>query len=144
MLVRDVLDARGRQVISVHPDAPVREALALFVIHGIGSVPVVDPSGALIGIFTERDVLYGDFGDSERFHRRRIGEVMTGDPITCSPDAPVSEVMDEMSHHRVGQLPVIDNGVLIGMVSVGDLIESLYNELETENQHLTAYIHGPT
>ena len=143
MLVRHVLDARGRQVISVRPEAPVKQAVRLFVIHGIGSVPVVDPSGTLIGIFTQRDVLYGDFGDSEQFHRRLIGEVMTRDPITCSPDAPVSEVMDEMSHHRVGQLPVIDNGVLIGLVSVGDLIKSLYDELETENQHLTAYIHGP-
>ena len=144
MLVRHVLDARGRQVISVRPEATVKEALALFVIHGIGSVPIVDPSGELIGIFTEHDVLYGDFGDSEQFYRRFIGEVMTREPITCSPNDPVSEVMDEMSHHRVGQLPVVDNGVLIGMVSVGDLIKSLYDQLETENQHLMAYIHGPT
>jgi len=144
MLVRAVLDARGRQVISVRPEAPVKQALALFVIHRIGSVPVVDPRGELIGIFTERDVLYGDFDDSERFHRRLIGEVMTNDPITCGPDDPVSEVMGEMSRHRVGHLPVVDNGVLIGMVSVGDLIKSLHEQLETENQHLTAYIHGPS
>jgi CBS domain-containing protein len=144
MLVRHVLDARGREVISVRPDAPVKQALALFVTHGIGSVPVVDPSGKVIGIFTERDVLYGDFGDSKQFHRRLIGEVMTRDPITCSPDDPVSEVMDEMSGHRVGQLPVVDNGELIGLVSVGDLIKSLHDQLETENQHLTAYIHGPS
>jgi len=143
MLVRHVLDERGRQVISVHPEAPVKQALALFVIHKIGSVPVVDPSGKLIGIFTERDVLYGDFGDSDQFHRRLIGEVMTRDPITCSPNDRVSEVMEEMSHHRVGQLPVVDDGVLIGLVSVGDLIKSLHEQLETENQHLTAYIHGP-
>jgi len=143
MLVRHVLDARGREVISVRPEARVKEALALFVIHGIGSVPVVDRSGKLIGIFTERDVLYGDFGDSEQFYRRLIGEVMTRDPIICSPDDSVSEVMDEMSRHRVGQLPVVDNGVLIGLVSVGDLIKSLYDQLETENLHLTAYIHGP-
>jgi CBS domain-containing protein len=143
MLVRHVLEARGRELISVRPEAAVKDALALFVIHGIGSVPVVDASGKLIGIFTERDVLYGDFDDSEQFHRRVIGEVMTRDPITCSPDDPVSEVMDEMSHHRVGQVPVVDNGVLIGLVSVGDLIKSLHDQVETENQHLTAYIQGP-
>jgi CBS domain-containing protein len=131
-------------VISVGPEAAVKEALALFVIHGIRSVPVVDPSGNLIGIFTERDVLYGDFGDGPKFHRRLIGEVMTRDPVTCSPDAPISEVMDEISRHHVGQLPVVENGVLIGMISVGDLIKSLHEELETENMHLTAYIHGPS
>jgi len=143
MLVRHVLDTMERPVICVRPEAPVNEALALFVIHEIGSVPVVDPSGKVIGIFTERDVLYGDFGDAKDFHRRRIGEVMTCDPITCSPDHLVSEVMDEMSQHHVGQMPVVDEGVLIGLVSVGDLIKSLYDQLETENQHLTAYIHGP-
>jgi CBS domain-containing protein len=144
MLVHHVLDARGRQVISVRPEAPVKEALALFVIHEIGSVPVVDHSGKLIGIFTERDVLYGDFGDAEHFHSRRIGEVMTRDPITCSPDDRVSDVMDQMSHNRVGQLPVVDDGVLSGVVSVGDLIKFLHEQLATENQHLTAYIHGPS
>ncbi len=143
MQVRDVLDSRGRQVISVRPETPVRQALALFVIHEIGSVPVVDPSGTLIGIFTERDVLYGDFGDSEQFHRRLIGEVMTRNPITCGIDDPVSEVMDEMSRQHVGHFPVIDDGALVGMVSVRDLIKSLHDQLETENQHLTAYIHGP-
>ena len=89
MLVRHVLRREGCEVISVRPEAPVKQALALFVIHRIGSVPVIDSSGELVGIFTERDVLYGDFGDSERFHRRLIGEVMTDDPITCGPDDPV-------------------------------------------------------
>lgn len=144
MLVRHVLDTRGRKVISVRPETPVREALALFVLHGIGSVPVVDPSERLIGIFTERDVLYGDFGDSDRFHRRLVEEVMTRDPITCCPDDLVDNVMGEMSQHRVGQMPVICDGALIGVVSVGDLIKCLYEQLEAENQHLTAYIHGPT
>jgi CBS domain-containing protein len=144
MLVRHVLEERGREVISVRPETEVRAALALLVIHHIGSVPVLDPEGTLIGIFTERDVLYGDFGDSEKFHRRLIGEVMTRDPVTCGLDDDISEVMDAMSRHRVGQMPVLDDGVLIGVVSVGDLIKSLHEKLETENQHLTAYIHGPT
>jgi CBS domain-containing protein len=142
MQVRHVLNARGRPVISVSPESPVKEALALFVFHGIGSVPVVDDSGKLIGIFTERDVLYGDFGDSENFHQRLIGEVMTRDPITCSPESLVSEVMDLMSNHRVGQVPVVEEGVTLGLISTGDLIKSLHEQLETENQHLTDYIHG--
>jgi CBS domain-containing protein len=142
MLIGHVIDARGREVVSVESVAPVKQAIALFVIHGIGSVPVVDASGKLVGIFTERDVLYGDFGDSHQFHRRLIGDVMTPDPITCRPGDAVSEVMEAMTHHRVGHLPVVDDGALIGMVSLADLIKSLHGELETENQHLTTYIHG--
>ena len=67
MLVRDVLKAKGRRVISIGPEATVKAALALFVEHNIGSLPVVKASGQLIGIFSERDVLYGDHHDSERF-----------------------------------------------------------------------------
>jgi CBS domain-containing protein len=144
MIVRHVLDARGRELVSVRPDAPVRQALALLVIHKIGSVPVVDASGNLIGIFTERDVLYGDFGDPGKFHQRVIGEVMTRDPVSCGPEDHVSTAMETMTQHRVGQLPVVENGAVIGVVSVGDVIKSLHDQLETENQHLTAYIHGPT
>jgi CBS domain-containing protein len=143
MLVRNFLDAKGRQVISIRPEATVKEALALFVENNIGSLPVVDASGKLIGIFTERDVLFGDRGDAEQFHRKRIKEVMTPDPITCSPDDAVHDVMGKMSRHHVGQLPVVDEGDLVGVVSVGDLIKSLYEQVEAENQHLTAYLYGP-
>jgi hypothetical protein len=92
MLVRDVLKAKGRRVISIGPEATVKAALALFVEHNIGSLPVVKASGQLIGIFSERDVLYGDHHDSERFHRRLIEEVMTPDPLTCSPEETVLEM----------------------------------------------------
>lgn len=144
MLIGHVLDARGREVITVRPETPVKQALALFVMHGIGSVPVVDAAGKLIGIFTERDVLYGDFGDSQQFHQRHIGEVMTHDPITCRSDDDVGDIMNAMAQHGVGQMPVVSGGELIDVVSVGDLIRSLHEEAATENQHLTAYIHGPT
>jgi CBS domain-containing protein len=148
MLVRDVLKAKGRRVISIGPEATVKAALALFVEHNIGSLPVVKASGQLIGIFSERDVLSGDHHDSKRFHRRLIEEVMTPDPITCSSEETVLEIMGRMAQHQVGQLPVVDGGELVGLVSVGDLIKSLYEQIEAENQRLKLdltvmnYIHG--
>jgi len=143
MLVRNVLEAKARRLISIGPEASVKQALALFVEHSIGSPPGIDNPGNLIGIFTERDVLYGDCHDPETFHRRPIREVMTPDPITCHLDDAVLEVMGKMSRHRVGQLPVLDAGRLVGLVSVGDLVKSLYDQAEAENQHLTAYLYGP-
>ena len=95
------------------------------------------------GIFTERDVLYGDHRDPEQFHRQSIREVMTPSPITCSPDDAVHAVMGKMSQNKVGQLPVVDDGVVVGLVSVGDLIQSLYDQVEASNQQLTAYLYGP-
>jgi CBS domain-containing protein len=143
MLVRDVLKAKGRRVIHVRPTASVQEALGLFVEHNIGSLPVVDDSGRLVGIFTERDVLFGVHGDCESFHRKRVGDVMTPDPVTCRSDDIVHDVMGKLTQYRVGQLPVVADDRLVGVVSVGDLIKSMYERVEAENQHLLAYLYGP-
>ncbi len=143
MLVGTVLEAKARRLITIGPRTTVRQALALFVEHNIGSLPVVDPSSKLIGIFTERDVLFGDCRNPERFHGQLIEEVMTPNPITCGPEDPVQEVMGKMSRNHVGQLPVVDRGRLVGMVSVGDLIKSLYDHAEAANQQLTAFLYGP-
>ncbi|MBV8127769.1 MAG: CBS domain-containing protein [Planctomycetaceae bacterium] len=143
MRVDNVLGAKERRLISIAPEASVKEALALFVEHNIGSLPVVDASGQLVGIFTERDVLHGDHRDSEKFHHQLIKDVMTPNPLTCSSNDAVHEVMGMMSRSRVGQLPVVDEGKLVGMVSVGDLIKSLYNHAEAANQQLTAFLYGP-
>ena len=85
MLVRDVLNDKGFGAIYIRRDATVKEALALLVPHNIGSLPVVDARGRLVGIFTERDVLHKAYEDYENLTRRRIEEVMTPDPITCTP-----------------------------------------------------------
>ena len=143
MLVGNVLGSKERRLISIAPEASVKDALALFVEHNIGSLPVVDASGKLVGIFTERDVLYGDHRDPELFHRQLIKEVMTPNPLTCSSSDAVHQVMGKMSRNHVGQLPVVDEGKLVGLVSVGDLIKSLYNHAEAANEQLTAFLYGP-
>jgi CBS domain-containing protein len=142
MLVGDVLKAKGRRVISIGPEATVKEALALFVEHNIGSLPVAEVTGQLIGIFTERDVILGDHYDFERFHQKLIKEVKTPNPVTCCPKATLAEAMSKMAKQRVGQLPVVEGSELVGLISVGDLIEALYEQVEAENQHLMNYLHG--
>ena len=142
MLIRDVLNEKGRWVISIGTEASVKQALALFVEHNIGSLPVVEASGQVIGIFSERDVLFGDHRDFERFHHRRIEEVMTSNPITCDPKDTLAEAMGKMARHHVGQLPVVDGSELVGVVSIGDLVKSLNEQVEAENRHLMDYLHG--
>jgi CBS domain-containing protein len=142
MLIRDVLQEKERRVISIGPEASVKESLALFVEHNIGSLPVIESSGQLIGIFTERDVLFGNHHEFERFHHRLIKEVMTHNPITCSPKDTLALAMGKMARHHVGQLPVVDGGELVGLVSIGDLVKSLYEQVEAENRLLMDYLHG--
>ena len=142
MLVRDVLNDKGFGAIYIRRDATVKEALALLVPHNIGSLPVVDARGRLVGIFTERDVLHKAYEDYENLTRRRIEEVMTPDPITCTPLESIHEVRGKLSRHRVGQLPVLDGEELIGIVTVGDLVEATYEQVEAENRHLLDYVCG--
>jgi len=142
MQVRDVLKTKGGAVYSITTDANVADAVARMVQHNIGSLPVVDDDLRLVGIFTERDVLRGTHKDSENFPGKPIREVMTPNPIFCDLDDDVHHVMGKMSDYRVGQLPVLLNAQLVGLVSIGDVVKVLYQKVEAENQHLLAYIHG--
>jgi CBS domain-containing protein len=143
MQVRDVLKSKHRDLITVRPEATVAQALELLVRHNIGSLPVVDDEGQLTGIFTERDVLRGFHRGGTSFPHELIADVMTPDPVTCDPEDLVHEVMGKMSHHQVGQLPVVSHDDVVGVVSVGDVIKLMYQKVEAENQHLLAYLYGP-
>lgn len=142
MQVRDVLKAKDRRVVTIGPDATVAEAINRLVEHNIGSLPIVE-GDRLVGIFTERDVLRGVDADCEAFGRRRVGDVMTRDPFTCDLDDDVQHVMGQMSQNQVGQLPVVGDGRVVGVVSVGDVIKLLYEQLAHENRHLLEYLYGP-
>ena len=145
MLIEHILvENRAQGVPSIGPEATVREALLQLVRHRIRALPVVDPSGKLIGIFTERDALFGQCRDPEIFHQRRIGEVMTPNPISCTPDCSVQDALERMSRQNIGQLPVVENGKVVAMISAADVVNSLYSLAESEKEHLMSYIQGPT
>ena len=142
MLVRDVLESKGRRVISIDSEATVSEAVAKLVQNNIGSLPVVDQSGSLVGVFSERDVLRIIHNRGEGFGRMRVAEVMTAKPITCSLEDDVNDVMGKMSERHIAKVPVLSDEKLVGVVSVGDVIKVMYDKLHTENQHLISYIQG--
>ncbi|HEV3122553.1 MAG TPA: CBS domain-containing protein [Isosphaeraceae bacterium] len=142
MQVRDVLKGKGSAVYSMPLDAGVTDAIAKMVQHNIGSLPIVDGENHVVGIFTERDVLRGTHRDPNGFHGTAIRTVMTHNPVCCNLDDDVHHVMGKMSEYRVGQLPVLLNDQLVGLVSIGDVVKVLYEKVEAENQHLMAYIHG--
>ena len=142
MLVRDVVENKSRQVVMLDLEATVGEALARMVQHNIGSLPIVDCDGRLAGIISERDVLRLIHNRGDRFSRLAIAEVMTKNPITCGMDDEVNEVMGKMSERNIAKVPVLEQGELVGIVSVGDVVKVLYDKVHTENQHLISYIHG--
>jgi CBS domain-containing protein len=142
MLVRDVVEAKGRRVIAIDSEATVSEAIAKLVQNNIGSLPVLDQGGRLVGIFAERDVLRLIHNRGEGFGRLRIADVMTAGPVTCQLDEDVNDVMGKMSERHIAKVPVLSDDQLVGVVSVGDVIKVLYDKVHAENQHLISYIHG--
>ena len=142
MHVRDVLMAKGNRVISIESDATVNEAIARLVQNNIGSLPVVDDQGKLLGMLSERDVLRGLHNHGEGFGRAKVVDVMTCNPETCELDADVNDVMGQMSKRRIAKVPVLDRSKLVGIVSVGDVIKVMYEKVKSENDHLMTYIHG--
>jgi len=142
MLVRDVLESKGRRVIAIDCDATVSEAIAKLVQNNIGSLPVLDQGGCLVGVFSERDVLRLIHNRGEGFGRLRVADVMTAGPVTCRLEDDVDDVMGKMSERHIAKVPVLSDDQLVGVVSVGDVVKVLYDKVHAENLHLISYIHG--
>jgi len=142
MQVREVLNTKGGQVISIGADATIGDAIACLVQNNIGSLPIVDDEGRLIGILSERDVLRGIHNHGEPFYGMSVSDCMTRGAVTCDLDADVNEVMGRMSERRIAKVPVLEESRLVGIVSVGDVIKLLYAKVHSENEHLRSYIHG--
>jgi CBS domain-containing protein len=142
MLVRDVVESKGRRVITIDSEANVGEAVAKLVQNNIGSLPVVDQAKRLVGIFSERDVLRLIHNRGEGFGRLRVADVMTTGPVTCQLDEDVNDVMGKMSERHIAKVPVLADDQLVGVISVGDVVKVLYDKVHAENQHLISYIHG--
>ena len=140
--LREVLKHKGRIVHSVAPESTVRDAVRLMNRQRIGAVLVRD-EGALVGIFTERDVLVRVV-DAERDPRTTlIQEVMTRNVVTVSPEMRVGEALRLITERRTRHLPVMEERELLGLVSIGDLSGWSTQFLQAEVDQLERYISGP-
>lgn len=141
MRIRDILRSKGGSVVAVGPDQPVLSAVRVLSEHRIGAV-VVRQGDRLLGILSERDILNLAAGDPARLETAQVEEVMTRELITGTPDDDLNDVMNTMTENRIRHLPVVVDGALEGIVSIGDIVNAVRRSVETENRHLKDYIHG--
>jgi len=140
--VSNVLGDKGRQVYAIAPSVTVSQAVDEMNEKGVGALLVVDRDERPLGIFTERDVLRRVVGEGRDPLHTRVADVMTHDLIVISPSMTVSAAMAVMTQSRCRHLPVMDNGRVMGMVSIGDLTRWVSLTQEVEIQHLVDYITG--
>jgi CBS domain-containing protein len=140
MLIVTVLRSKGDAVVTVAPDATVRELLDTLAEHRIGAV-VVSSGAGIAGIVSERDVVRRLRDVGAALLDRPVARIMTTDVVTCRCETAVDELMGTMTERRIRHVPVVgDRGELVGIVSIGDLVKSRISELESERDDLVGYI----
>ena len=141
MRIRNLLEKKGHEVVTVPPSFPVEDAIGLLVKHNIGSVVVVE-NKTVLGILTERDILRLASKGCGQMERMKVEEVMTRDVIVGVPDDSLDYVIGVMTRNRIRHLPVVDDGWMQGIVSIGDVIGALGKKVAAENRYMRDYIQG--
>ena len=140
MRISDVLRVKGTQIVTVTPDTTVRRLLAVLAEHRIGAVVVSHDGTTVDGIASERDIVraFGERGAAVM--SGLVTAIYTAEVHTVTPETSLEDVMRMMTERRVRHAPVVVDGGLRGIVSIGDVVKNRIDELETERAHLTDYI----
>lgn len=142
MKVKDILRTKGSKVITASINDSILGAVRVMVENSVGSVLLLDADGKPFGIFTERDVLRQVAENPEKLDRMQIKDVVYCDPYVCVPDDDLDSVMELMTEKRFRHVPVMEEGKLIGIISIGDIVKALHHSTQFELRHMRDYIMG--
>ena len=138
--VKAILDGKGRDVVTLPPQATIGEAATTLNEHRIGAIVVAGPDGAIAGIFTERDLVHAIARSGAKSLEEPVSSSMTATVRRCREETKVNELMEMMTAGRFRHLPVERDGKLAGIVSIGDVVKSRISEIEQEAADIKAYI----
>ncbi|WP_298691162.1 CBS domain-containing protein [uncultured Sphingomonas sp.] len=141
MTIASILQAKGGDIISVGPDRRVSEVIQLLAERRIGAVPVIG-GGTVEGVFSERDVIYRLATEGASVLDRKVSEVMTAPVLTVERDTSILSALALMTKRRIRHLPVVENGAVVGVVSIGDLVKLRIDRIEAEADAMRNYIAG--
>lgn len=138
--VSAVLEQKGHKVVTVGPRDTVASLVKVLSVNRIGAAPVIDEAGRLAGIISERDVIRGIAQHGDMVTALPVERLMTTEVRTCSPEDAIVELMEVMTLQRIRHLPVVRNGALEGIVSIGDVVKQRLQEAQSELNELRSYI----
>ena len=139
--IRDLLQAKGEEVHSIHPSATLADVVTKLVECNCGSLMVMDDD-RIAGIITERDILRASAGDSRPLAEVLVAEKMSTQLVTAAPEDDVAVVMGLLTRHRIRHLPIVVREQLAGIISIGDVVKAQFDHLSMENEYLRNYIQG--
>jgi CBS domain-containing protein len=141
MRISDVLTSKpSHDVVTIGPDATVRELLGLLARHNVGALVVSEDGEAVDGIVSERDVVRR-LHEDESVLEGPVSRIMTTDVRTCGPDTLVDDLRVVMTQRRIRHVPVVTDGRLTGIISIGDVVKSSIDQLQFERDQLDSYVH---
>jgi CBS domain-containing protein len=140
MLVADILKAKGATTHSITAKEAVASALSVLCSKRIGALLVLDDAGEIVGILSERDLIRGMNNFGPGVFDKSVGDLMSTPVTTCSPKDPIAAIMGMMTSGRFRHVPVVDDGRLVGIISIGDVVKSRIEEAQAEVDALRLYI----
>jgi CBS domain-containing protein len=142
MRIQDVIRAKGSDVSTVGPDTTIVDLLSALSERGVGAMVVTSNDDSLVGIVSERDVVRQLHSRGPSMLGGSVQDIMTTDVATCDPHDSIDHIMRLMTERRFRHLPVVKDGQLVGIVSIGDVVKSRIDELVSTTAHLESYISG--
>lgn len=140
MKITTILNKKGNNVYNISPDSTLKDVVKEMLALSIGSLLIINESGSVDGIITERDFLHNVAKYPDTWEGVRVGDVMIKDVVVCSIDKTLEEVMAKMTKNRIRHLPIVDGGKIAGMLSIGDIINASLDETTFQNKLLKRYI----
>lgn len=142
MKVKDILQVKGTRVVTTNENSLLVDVMAIFFANKVGSLLVVDNFDNILGIVAPNDVLNAVHTNLDRVPEMRVNEVMIKELIVATPEDDVDYIQNIMTENRVRHIPILDDGALVGLVSIGDVVKAQMNEKHVENRYLKDYIEG--
>jgi CBS domain-containing protein len=140
MNVEHILQAKGREVLTIEPGRTLAEAARALTERRIGAVVVTGPDQSVLGILSERDIVRAVARGGAAALESPVSEHMTGKVVTCTRQSSINELMEAMTARKFRHMPVVENGRLCGIISIGDVVKNRVAEIEAESQALREYI----
>jgi CBS domain-containing protein len=140
MNVEHILQAKGRDVLTIEPGRSLAEAARVLTERKIGAVVITGPDQNVLGILSERDIVRAVARGGAEALASPVSQHMTGKVVTCTRQSTINELMEVMTERKFRHMPIVENGRLCGIISIGDVVKNRVAEIEAESQALREYI----